>query len=71
MKEFDAAVFLLSPDDLMVKKERELNQPRDNVLFEIGLLWEALAQRMFGWRCHVKTSWPCCLTAPLSKNRYI
>ncbi|MEW8215571.1 MAG: TIR domain-containing protein, partial [Candidatus Thiodiazotropha endolucinida] len=41
-KEFDAAVFVLSPDDLVVKKERELNQPRDNILFEIGLFMGSL-----------------------------
>ncbi|MBT3010110.1 MAG: nucleotide-binding protein [Candidatus Thiodiazotropha sp. (ex Lucina aurantia)] len=44
-KEFDAAVFVLSPDDLVVKKERELNQPRDNVLFEIGLFMGSLGAK--------------------------
>ncbi|MEW8525218.1 MAG: TIR domain-containing protein [Candidatus Thiodiazotropha endolucinida] len=37
--------FVLSPDDLVVKKERELNQPRDNVLFEIGLFMGSLGAK--------------------------
>jgi predicted nucleotide-binding protein len=34
---FDFAVLVLTPDDLVTKREREGSQPRDNVLFELGL----------------------------------
>jgi hypothetical protein len=41
--EYDYAVLVLTPDDVVVKKEHEVNAARDNVLFEL-LLVEAFHQ---------------------------
>ena len=37
LKRFDFAVLILTPDDLVMTREREAFVPRDNVLFELGL----------------------------------
>ncbi len=42
VKEFDLAVFPLSPDDLVLTRGDSISQPRDNVLFEIGLFMGVL-----------------------------
>ena len=34
---FDFAVLVLTPDDVLTKREQSKNAPRDNVLFELGL----------------------------------
>jgi predicted nucleotide-binding protein len=46
--EYNFAVLVLTPDDVLVKKDREVNAARDNVLFELGLFMGALGrQRTF------------------------
>ena len=47
-KTFDYAVFILSSDDLVLKNKNIEFQPRDNVLFEMGLFMGALgSDRVF------------------------
>lgn len=41
---FDFAVLVLTPDDVVTKREKEKNAPRDNVLFELGLFMGALGR---------------------------
>ncbi|MBU1438359.1 MAG: nucleotide-binding protein [Gammaproteobacteria bacterium] len=41
-RDFDAAVFVISPDDFVSKLAEEIKQPRDNILFEIGLFMGVL-----------------------------
>ena len=41
---FDFAVLVLTPDDVVTKRDRTHNAPRDNVLFELGLLMGALGR---------------------------
>jgi len=36
-RKFDFAVLVLTPDDLLIKREKQTPFPRDNVLFELGL----------------------------------
>jgi predicted nucleotide-binding protein len=49
---FDFAVFVLSPDDLLSKKGDTGNAPRDNVLFELGLFMGRLGRdRTFFVHC--------------------
>src|SRR4051794_30612749 len=43
--EFDFAVLVLSPDDLISKRETSGHVPRDNVVFEAGLFMGALGRR--------------------------
>ena len=33
----DFAILILTPDDTTASREQELNSPRDNVIFELGL----------------------------------
>lgn len=44
VKEFDFAVLVLTPDDLVQKRSASKNSPRDNVLFELGLFMGALGR---------------------------
>src|SRR6185369_10594120 len=37
LERFDFAVLVLSPDDLVIKRGKAADAPRDNVLFELGL----------------------------------
>jgi hypothetical protein len=37
LDEFDFAVMVISPDDLLESRDQGYNSPRDNVLFELGL----------------------------------
>jgi len=41
---FDAAILVLTPDDLVVKRDVQLRSPRDNVLFELGAFMSTLGQ---------------------------
>lgn len=41
---FDFAVLVLTPDDLVTKREKSGQQPRDNVLFELGLFMGKLGR---------------------------
>src|SRR4051794_17602020 len=41
---FDFAILVLSPDDLVTKREKAGQQPRDNVLFELGLFMGKLGR---------------------------
>jgi predicted nucleotide-binding protein len=43
-KLFDFAVLVLTPDDMAVSRAVEMNAPRDNVLFELGLFMGALGR---------------------------
>ncbi|MFF7266611.1 nucleotide-binding protein [Streptomyces sp. NPDC008159] len=43
-REFDYAVLILTPDDLTVKRGNQGKEPRDNVLFELGLFMGALGR---------------------------
>src|SRR5262252_1016698 len=36
-RKFEFAVLVLTPDDLLIKREKQTPFPRDNVLFELGL----------------------------------
>jgi len=38
----DFAVFILSPDDVRISREKTVLAPRDNTLFELGLFWGKL-----------------------------
>jgi predicted nucleotide-binding protein len=40
----DFAVLVLTPDDLVMKREKRGQQPRDNVLFELGLFMGKLGR---------------------------
>jgi predicted nucleotide-binding protein len=42
--EFDFAVLILTPDDMLVKRGQEGVMPRDNIIFEIGLFTGALGR---------------------------
>lgn len=44
VKEFEFAVLVLTPDDLVHKRDATKNSPRDNVLFELGLFMGALGR---------------------------
>jgi predicted nucleotide-binding protein len=41
---FDFAVLVLTPDDLLSKRDKVSNAPRDNVLFELGLFMGVLGR---------------------------
>ena len=42
--QFDFAVFVLTPDDLVIKRRVRGNAPRDDVLFELGLFMGKLGR---------------------------
>ncbi|WP_438006619.1 TIR domain-containing protein [Sorangium sp. So ce321] len=44
IREFEFAVLVLTPDDLVQKRSQAMNSPRDNVLFELGLFMGALGR---------------------------
>lgn len=44
VKDFEFAILVLSPDDLIHKRGTARNSPRDNVLFELGLFMGALGR---------------------------
>jgi predicted nucleotide-binding protein len=44
VREYTYAVLVLTPDDVLVKKDQEVNAARDNVLFELGLFMGALGR---------------------------
>lgn len=37
VEKFDFAILVLTPDDMTTSREKEVQSPRDNVLFELGL----------------------------------
>ncbi len=41
---FDFAALVLTPDDLTTKRDKSVNSPRDNVIFELGLFMGALGR---------------------------
>jgi hypothetical protein len=43
--EFDFAVLVMSPDDLLTSRLETVSSPRDNVIFELGLFMGALGRR--------------------------
>ncbi len=43
-KDYEFAVLVLTPDDLVHKRDATKNSPRDNVLFELGLFIGALGR---------------------------
>lgn len=45
LPQFEYAVLVLTPDDLITKRGREGNSPRDNVIFETGLFMGALGRK--------------------------
>ncbi|WP_437937308.1 TIR domain-containing protein [Sorangium sp. So ce341] len=52
VRDFDFAVLVLTPDDLVQKRGQAMNSPRDNVLFELGLFMGALGrERTFIVHC--------------------
>lgn len=52
VKDFDFAILVLTPDDLVHKRGISRNSPRDNVLFELGLFMGALGrERTYIVRC--------------------
>jgi predicted nucleotide-binding protein len=44
-EQFDFAVFILSPDDVLTLRGESTNVPRDNVIFEMGLFIGALGRK--------------------------
>ncbi|XYH97424.1 TIR domain-containing protein [Sorangium sp. So ce1128] len=44
IRDFEFAVLVLTPDDLVQKRSQAMNSPRDNVLFELGLFMGALGR---------------------------
>lgn len=44
VKDYEFAVLVLTPDDLVHKRDTTQNSPRDNVLFELGLFMGALGR---------------------------
>ena len=44
-RRFQFAALVLAPDDIVIKRTREGNEPRDNVLFEAGLFMGLLGRR--------------------------
>jgi predicted nucleotide-binding protein len=44
VKQVEYAVLVLTPDDLVHKRDAIRNSPRDNVLFELGLFMGALGR---------------------------
>ena len=42
--QYDYAVLVLTPDDVVTKRARVENSPRDNVLFELGLFMGKLGK---------------------------
>jgi len=51
--QYDYAVLVLTPDDLITKRGRTENSPRDNVLFEFGFFMGALGrEHTFMVHCH-------------------
>ena len=61
LDEFDYAAFVFAPDDVVNKREKILDAPRDNVVFEMGLFLGKLGrERVFfvvprGTRLHLPT----------------
>lgn len=52
-EKFDFAVLVLTPDDLLTKREETKNAPRDNVIFELGFFIGGLGRdRTFMVYCH-------------------
>lgn len=43
-RKFDFAALVLTPDDLTSKRDKNVNSPRDNVIFELGLFMGALGR---------------------------
>jgi len=43
-RRFDFAALILTPDDLTAKRRKNVNSPRDNVVFELGLFMGALGK---------------------------
>ena len=47
-RSFQYAILVLTPDDLVIKRDQQVMSARDNVLFELGLFMGALGrQRTF------------------------
>src|SRR5262249_30293377 len=44
LEDYDFAVFILAPDDLIISKDGTTPSPRDNVLFESGLFMGVLGR---------------------------
>jgi Predicted nucleotide-binding protein containing TIR-like domain len=44
LETYDFGIFVLTPDDLVVMRKQEVNVPRDNVIFELGLLMGGLGK---------------------------
>ncbi|WPJ94211.1 nucleotide-binding protein [Coraliomargarita algicola] len=44
VEEFDFAILVLTPDDLVTSRDETQNAPRDNVLFELGLFMGSLGR---------------------------
>ena len=45
LDDFDFAVLVLTPDDLLTSRNESASAPRDNVLFELGLFMGALGRK--------------------------
>lgn len=49
LERFDFAVLVITPDDVVVRREETIQSPRDNVMFELGLFMGRLGRnRTFG-----------------------
>ncbi len=48
---YDYALFILSPDDKSVRRDKDILTPRDNVIFELGLFIGRIGRR----RCFIAT----------------
>lgn len=45
LDDFDYAVLVLTPDDLLTSRDESTSSPRDNVVFELGLFMGALGRK--------------------------
>jgi hypothetical protein len=44
VEQFDFAIMILTPDDIVLSRDQSFSTPRDNVIFEIGLFMGALGR---------------------------
>ena len=57
-KEFDYAVLVLTPDDLLIKRGEQSMAARDNVMFELGLFMGSLGRTKTFIVCNKNVSLP-------------
>lgn len=57
-KEFDYAIFILTPDDVVIRRDTKKLTARDNVIFELGLFIRAIGRDKVFIVCHRKVELP-------------